>query len=67
MKKNKNMKNDDAEEEGGLMKHGMLTEDSLSDFGTCKKAEYFDENGFGVADEANKDKLKAPRPVKALG
>ena len=48
----------------GFVKHGMLTEESQSDFDTTKKASYFDEEGFGVADEDNKDKLKKPAKIK---
>jgi hypothetical protein len=44
-------------------KNGMLTEKSLSDFDNTKKAEFFDEEGFLVADEANKSKLKTPKPI----
>jgi hypothetical protein len=43
-----------------MEKNGMLTEDSKSDFDLTKKAAYYDEAGFGVADEGNKDKLKKP-------
>lgn len=41
----------------------MLTNRSLSDYGT-KKAEYYDEEGFGVADAENKDKLKQPKRIE---
>ena len=43
-----------------LEKNGMLTSESMSDFDSTKKAEYVDAEGFKVADEANKDKLKKP-------
>ena len=43
-----------------FIKHGMVTEDSLSDFDLTKKAVYYDEFGTAIADEGNKDKLKAP-------
>ncbi len=41
----------------------MLTEKSLSDFDNTKKAEYYDKEGFCVADEANKQKLKSPQKI----
>jgi len=44
----------------------MLTSESQSDFDNTKKAEYYDEEGFMVADEANKDKLAKPVPVTKL-
>ena len=47
-------------EETGFIKHGMLTEESMSDFDTTKKACYYDAAGNGVADRTNKDKLKQP-------
>jgi len=43
-----------------MEKNGMLGPESKSDFDNTKKAEYIDENGFHVADEANKDKLANP-------
>ena len=43
----------------------MLTEKSQNDF-NAKKAEYFDIEGYGVADAENKDKLKKPEPIKNL-
>jgi len=49
-----------------MEKHGMLTEKSKSDFDNTKKAEWYDADGFSVADSANKDKLKAPEPIKNL-
>jgi hypothetical protein len=48
-----------------MEKNGMLTESSRNDFNS-KKAEYFDEEGYGVADADNKDKLKKPEPIKKL-
>lgn len=45
-----------------MEKNGMLTEESLSDFGGHKKAEFVDADGPLVADGPNKDKLN--RPVK---
>ncbi len=47
-----------------MIKHGMLTDDSNSDFDNAKKAEYFDADGFHVADEKNKAKLKTPVKIK---
>jgi len=51
-----------------MEKNGEVTEQSLSDYtdkdGKIKKAEYIDEEGFGVADAENKDKLKKPVPIK---
>lgn len=44
----------------------MLTDKSLSDFDATKKAEYYDENDFMVADKNNKDKLKQPKPISDL-
>ena len=41
----------------------MLTEKSINDFNT-KKAEFYDENGFLVADESNKHKLASPKPIE---
>lgn len=48
-----------------FVKYGIVTEDSYSDFDTRKKAVYLDESGPGIADEANRDKLK--QPVKIVG
>lgn len=42
----------------------MLTETSESDYDRTKKAEYYDADGFYVADEANKHKLSKPEPIK---
>lgn len=44
----------------------MLTEKSVSDYNNTKKAEWYDADGFNVADHDNKDKLKNPRLVKEL-
>ena len=41
-------------------KNGMLTDESMSDLDTTKKAAYYDEESPLVADESNKDKLKKP-------
>ena len=40
----------------------MLTAESRNDFNT-KKAEYYDEDGFSVADEQNKHRLNNPKPI----
>jgi hypothetical protein len=47
-----------------MEKNGMLTERSQSDFDNTKKAEYYDKEGFLVADEENKHKLKNPQKVE---
>lgn len=47
-----------------MEKNGMLTPESQSDFDTTKKAEYVDAAGFGVADAANKSKLKDPKKIQ---
>lgn len=44
----------------------MLTDRSLSDYDQTKKAEYYDADGFAVADSDNRDKLKTPKPLKEL-
>ena len=49
-----------------MEKNGMLSENSQSDYDNTKKAEYFDAEGYRVADEANKHKLSKPEPVKNL-
>ena len=46
-----------------MIKHGEVTEQSLSDF-TTKKAVYYDEDGHAIADEQHKDQLKKPRLIK---
>jgi|LauGreDrversion4_2_1035121.scaffolds.fasta_scaffold427289_2 hypothetical protein len=43
-----------------MEKNGMLTEKSISDYDNTKKAEYYDAEGFEVADEKNKHKLSKP-------
>ena len=44
-----------------MIKHGEVRlGESNSDFDHTKKAEYFDELGYEIADAANKDKLKKP-------
>jgi hypothetical protein len=49
-----------------MEKNGMLTEKSLSDYDTTKKAEFYDAEGFGVSDKDNKQKLNKPEPIKNL-
>ena len=44
----------------------MLTDKSVSDFDSTKKAEYYDAEGFDVADTANKEKLQKPTPLEEL-
>ena len=44
----------------------MLSEKSKSDFNNTKKAEYYDAEGFEVADAENKHKLKNPQRVEEL-
>ena len=47
-----------------MEKRGDLNPDKgKSDFNT-KTAAFYDEDGFGVADQANKGKLKNPKPIK---
>jgi len=46
-----------------MEKNGMLTDKSQSDYDNTKKAEYYDAEGFSVADENNKHKLNKPEPV----
>lgn len=41
----------------------MLTDKSLSDFDHSKKVEFYDLEGYEVADKENKDKLKNPQPI----
>lgn len=50
-----------------MEKNGMVTEDSMSDFDLTKKAVYYDEEGFGISDEANKHKLAKPQKLKDDG
>jgi len=49
-----------------MEKNGMLTEKSQSDFDNAKKAAYYDLEGYAVADEENKDKLKKPDTINNL-
>lgn len=43
----------------------MLTPRSQSDFDHTKKAEYYDAEGFAVADKDNKHKLQKPEKLEA--
>jgi hypothetical protein len=47
-----------------MNKYGMLTQESKSDFDGNKKAEYYDEEGFMVADSANKNLLNSPKKIE---
>ena len=47
-------------------KNGMVTPDSHSDFDSTKKAEYYDEEGTGIADESNKNKLRRPKRIEEI-
>lgn len=49
-----------------MEKNGMLTDKSQSDYDNTKKAEYYDAEGYGVADKANKDLLNCPTPIEEL-
>jgi hypothetical protein len=49
-----------------MIKYGILTEKSQSDFNSQKKAEYYDAQGFEVADENTKHLLTSPKPVADL-
>lgn len=49
-----------------MEKNGMLTSKSKSDFDNTKKAEYYDKEGFNVADEQTKHMLKSPARVENL-
>jgi len=42
----------------------MVTVESRSDFDSTKKAEYYDAEGFEIADKAHKEKLKNPKKIK---
>ena len=44
----------------------MITEKSRSDFDAEKKAAYYDQEGYELADEQNKHMLKKPKPVSDL-
>lgn len=47
-----------------LTKHGMLTPDSLGDFGSTKKAAFVERHGPAVASKEDRHKLKDPVPVR---
>jgi len=47
-----------------MIKTGDLRETSKGDFDRTKKAEYFDEDGYAVADAGNKDKLRKPKRIE---
>lgn len=49
-----------------MEKNGMLSSESQSDFDSTKKAEYYDLEGFCVADENNKEKLKKAERIDEL-
>ena len=44
----------------------MLSAESKSDYDNTKKAEYYDKEGYAVADKANMHKLKSPESVEKL-
>ena len=44
----------------------MLSDKSLSDFDKSKKAEWYDVEGYEIADDTNKDKLKNPKKIQTL-
>jgi|GEM_PF-5025335 hypothetical protein len=47
-----------------MTKTGEVTTNSFSDFDSTKKAEYYDEDGFAIADSQHKDKLKKPLKIE---
>jgi hypothetical protein len=47
-----------------MNKYGVVTENSRSDFDNSKKAEYYDEDGFNIADEKNKHLLETPKKIE---
>lgn len=49
-----------------MNKYGALTSESKSDFDSTKKAEFYDEDGFEIADAENKQNLKNPQPLQNL-
>jgi hypothetical protein len=49
-----------------MNKYGMVTKESRSDFDTTKKAEFYDEDGFEIADREHKDELKNPKKISEL-
>ena len=44
----------------------MLTSNSQSDYDSAKKAEYYDADGYLVADESNKSKLARPEKISNI-
>ena len=44
----------------------MVTTESKSDFDSTKKAEFYDEEGFEIADRDNKAFLKKPKKITEL-
>lgn len=44
----------------------MITPETRSDFDATKKAEYYDEEGFELADRDNVDQLKKPKRLNEL-
>ena len=48
-----------------MIKHGEVTENSLSDFAP-KKAVYYDEDGNDIADEEHKTSLKKPKLIRRV-
>jgi len=49
-----------------MEKNGMLTEKSQSDYDKTKKAEYYDLEGYSVADADNRHLLTKPEAIKEL-
>jgi hypothetical protein len=47
-----------------MIKYGMVTKDSQSDFDSTKKAKYFDAEGFQIADETHKNELVQPVKIQ---
>jgi cell division protein FtsI/penicillin-binding protein 2 len=49
-----------------MNKYGAISEETRSDYDYAKKAEYYDEQGYTLADETNKYLLSAPRPIQEI-
>lgn len=49
-----------------MNKYGTISEESRSDYDHAKKAEYYDEQGYSLADETNKHLLSVPRPIQEM-
>jgi hypothetical protein len=49
-----------------MVKHGMLTDKSLGDFGTTKKAAWVERHGPAVAAEGDQGKLRDPVPLREV-